>query len=55
MKGWFDWPDDSWQEQAMGAILSVTFIGITGMDGCLGPAGGKISVLKLAEKDKGAT
>jgi hypothetical protein len=23
------WRDDSWQERAMGVILSVTFIGIT--------------------------
>jgi hypothetical protein len=29
MRRWFIWPDDSWQERAMGAILSVTLIGVT--------------------------
>jgi hypothetical protein len=29
MKRWFNSPDASWQERAMGAILSVTFISVT--------------------------
>ena len=29
MKRWFNSPDTGWQERAMGATLSVTFIGVT--------------------------
>ena len=29
MKRWFSWPDDSWQERAMGVTLSVTLISVT--------------------------
>jgi hypothetical protein len=29
MKRWFSGPDDSWRERAMGAILAVTFVGVT--------------------------
>ena len=29
MKRWFRWLDDSWQDRAVGAMLSVTFISVT--------------------------
>ena len=29
MKRWFDWPDDSGRDRAVGVMLSVTFISVT--------------------------
>jgi len=29
MKRWFRWLDDSWQDRAVGVMLSVTFISVT--------------------------